>query len=211
LIAYLLPDAQKIAKIHPQFHPPVKSRFIPLFLIQMATLEVDQSGKWESSSDTIIGISGATLPFSVKVLHRTKNRVSAQLGLFEQEKGRSKKMKIVCMFTYTVFLAVCLAIRKGDRLLIDVEYDGSDDTIRDLLLYLFRRFSNLEMSSDQVVFGHVGKQSMSHIVAYQTFTGRRRAERELLFEDYFRLLDRTAEIRNKAFRKRMRARKDWPR
>ncbi|MFA6329823.1 MAG: hypothetical protein WCX64_04025 [Candidatus Micrarchaeia archaeon] len=168
----------------------------------MATLTVDQSGKWESSSDTVIGVTGATAPYSALVRHVEKRRIDSQLGQFRQERKRSKKVKVIRMFTYSVFLAVKLVIRKGDRLVIDPEYDGNEESIRELLIFLFNRFTNLGLAPEQVSFERVGKHSLAHTVANETFAGMRRPEKVLSFEDYFAILDRTAEIRDRAFRRR---------
>lgn len=173
----------------------------------MATLEIDQSGKWETSGNTVIGVAGGGEPFSVLISNGAKNRINGFLGNFKQERNRSKKMKIIRMFTYSVFLAVKLVVRKGDYLLIDNEYDGNQAVIRDVLVNLFSRFTEIPLDNDNIGFGNVGKHSLAHAVANQTYSGIRRPDAVLDFQDYFRLLDRTAQIREKAFQERIERKK----
>jgi len=132
----------------------------------------------------------------------TKNLIVKSLAKFDQERNRSKKMQVIRLFSYSVFLSVTLSFRKGDRLLIDCEYDGHEDAITSLLIHLFRKFAGIKLTFNDISFGNVGKKSLAHAVAYQTFIGRRKPERILSFDDFFKLLDRTAEIRQRAFEKR---------
>lgn len=173
----------------------------------MAVLEIDQSGKWEDHSDTVIGVSIENgMALSALVSHKAKNQVMSLLGTFYQEKNRSKKKKIIRMFTYSVFLAVRDVLRDGDVVLVDKEYEGNEDVIRQHLFFLIQRFTNLNFNAKQIQFGNVGKNSLAHAVAHQTFTRIRRPEKVLSKQDFFMLLDRSAELREKALRKRMRTR-----
>ncbi len=168
----------------------------------MALIQIDQSGKWESGQPTAIGASVAGKPFGAIIRPTEKDRINRVLGGFEQEKNRSKKRKASRMFTYAVFLTIKDVIREGDVLQIDVEYPGQDDSIRDLLSHLFEKFADKPIERHNVQFGHVGRTTLAHAVAHQTFSGKRRADIELRFGDFFRLLDRTDEIRKRALRKR---------
>jgi len=168
----------------------------------MSTIEIDQSGKWESATHTVIGISIGNRIYSSMIAADSKKTIQSVLGGFEQERNRSKKKLIIRMFTYSVFLAVRDLARDGDIIMIDVEYQGNEESIRDLLLHLFLKFKGLKLNHKSIQFGHVGKTSLAHEVAHQTFTYKKSPDRILRFEDYFELLDRTVEIRKRALLRR---------
>ena len=169
----------------------------------MALIQIDQSGQWESGQPTAIGASVDGKPLGVLVRPSEKDRINRILGGFEQEKNRSKKRKASRMFTYAVFLAIEKSMRENDILEIDVEYPGQDDSIRGLLLHLFERYTAIELGWNQVQFGHVGHTTLAHTIAHQTFSGVRKPDAELRFDDFFRILDRTEEIRRRALKRRV--------
>ncbi|MFH1095095.1 MAG: hypothetical protein V1728_02675 [Candidatus Micrarchaeota archaeon] len=169
----------------------------------MALIQIDQSGKWESGQPTAIGASVGGKPRGALIRPAEKDRINRILGGFEQEKNRSKKRKASRMFTYAVFLAIREVMREKDILEIDVEYQGQDDSIRGLLLHLFERHADLMLEWHQIQFGHVGRTTLAHAVAHQTFAGSRKPDLELKFDDFFRILDRTEEIRKRALKQRM--------
>ncbi|MBS3069416.1 hypothetical protein J4441_03570 [Candidatus Micrarchaeota archaeon] len=168
----------------------------------MAAIEIDQSGKWEAHTHTVIGVGIGNSSYSALITNKSKNAVQGILGKFYQEKNRSKKQLIIRMFTYSVFLSIRDLTRENDSILIDQEYQGNECAIRDLLLYLFRRFTPHCLSPNSIQFGLVGKHCPAHIAAHETFTYGRDPDKILKFEDYAELLDRTEEIRKKAFLKR---------
>lgn len=168
----------------------------------MATIEIDQSGKWEAPAHTVIGAAMGAKVHSVLITQKTKSTVTRILGAFDQNKNRSKKKLIIRMFTYSVFLAISNMAREEDIIVVDLEYPGNEDSIRDLLLFLFEKFRGIRLSAKALQFRQVGKSSLAHTVAYQTFTYGRSADRQLTFEDYHELFDKTVEIRTKAMLKR---------
>ncbi len=172
----------------------------------MALIEVDQSGKWESSTHTVIGASIDGKPYSALIDFQSKDTINKILGRFDQERTKSKKKEIIRMFTYSVFLTIKDLIRIGDDIVIDPEYEGKDDSIRDLLLHLFEKFKGLKLNRRSIQFRSLGKISVAHKVAHQAFTYKRTPDKRLIFEDYHKLLDKTVEIRGKAFLKRKKKR-----
>lgn len=139
----------------------------------MAVIEIDQSGKWEAGSHTAIGASISGHPLGAMVERHEKDRVFRLLTGFSQERTKSKKARIARFFAYTVFLTIRNVVRPGDILLIDQEYAAQEQTIRDLMVHLFRRFSTLSIDPKNIQFGHVGKTTQAHWVAHKIFGGRR--------------------------------------
>ncbi len=168
----------------------------------MAVFEVDQSGKWEHTGNTAIGVAGAK-EFALLVPSNVRQRVQKRIGNYYQEKDRAKSTHHIRMFTYCLFLALRKVIRRRDVVIIDEEYDGQGDRIRDLLLHLFERFEE-KLDLKDVRFARVGRQCRAHAVAKQTFLGVRVPEIVAGESDFYNLLDKTAELRQRAFEERMR-------
>ncbi|MFQ5406197.1 MAG: hypothetical protein ACE5DI_03520 [Candidatus Micrarchaeia archaeon] len=168
----------------------------------MARFEVDQSGKWEASGNTAIGVCG-TKRFSLFVPFHVKQRVERTLKHYDQEKNRSKSTGHIRRFTYCLFMALRKIVRTGDRLIIDEEYQGQDRRIKTFLLYLFERFEKEKLNPRDIQFERIGKNSEAHAIARQTFLGLRKPDLEASDSDFFSLMDRTVEVRTKAYKKRM--------
>lgn len=135
-------------------------------------LFLDQSGKWEESGPTALGISDEkSFELSLFIDAETKRAVNRYLRSTHQEKNKSKTAFQVRCFAYLVFLAVRKTFRDNDELIIDLEYSGQDDRIRDLLLYLFERHEKRRINPSQISFQSVGKQSNCHKLANRTFRG----------------------------------------
>jgi hypothetical protein len=172
----------------------------------MTTWFVDQSGKWEESGSTVIGISD-TYTYSVLIKSNVKRHVWRYICNSMQERNRSNRAKRMRLFVYTLFLSLRGYLREGDKLVVDIEYAGHESNIRDFLVHLFKRFTKISIGQSNIQFALLGKDAMCHAVAIQTFRGYEKAEKELLMEDYVELVDRTAEIREKAFEKRKQRKK----
>jgi len=168
----------------------------------MAIIEIDQSGKWEAPAHTVIGACMGSKLYSVLITQKTKSTVQRILGAFDQNRNRSKKKLIVRMFTYSVFLTISDIVREGDIIVIDSEYPGNEDSIRDLLFHLFGKFRKVKLTAKSIQFRQIGRVSLAHVAAYQTFTYGRSPDKQLTFEDYHELLDKTVEIRTKAMMER---------
>jgi hypothetical protein len=166
-------------------------------------IQVDQSGKFETSQDTVIAAAGEGVEYAVLVPKRVKNQVA---GLFKDSrflKRKSKKEHNVKLFALSVFLCLKNVVRQGDCVEIDEEYTGQDDRIKDLLEHFFNRFTTIKMNRSNFSIGRVGKESLAHKLAAQVQNGCRNPELEARVENFLQFLDKTDSIRNKAFEKRM--------
>ncbi|MBI2445473.1 hypothetical protein HYV43_03745 [Candidatus Micrarchaeota archaeon] len=93
---------------------------------------LDQSGKWEESGPTALGISDEkSFELSLFVDAGTKRAVNRYLRSTYQEKNKTKSAFQVRCFTYLIFLALRKTFRKNDELIIDLEYARQDQRIRD--------------------------------------------------------------------------------
>ena len=169
----------------------------------MAIIEIDQSGKWESSAPTVIGVDiDKKREFSSLITAPDKNTARKMLGGLEYERKQSKQRMVIRMFAFTVFLTIKDLVRDGDTIYIDNEYEGNENSIRDLLCHLFRTRLGLGIGQKSIIFTLVGKESLAHKVAHSTFCHLRNPDKKIEPSEYYRLLDKTVEIRRKAFLRR---------
>ena len=169
----------------------------------MAVLEIDQSGKWEEGRHTVIGVSiDNKRIFSTLISAPNKNTAIKIIAGLYKDKRQSKSSLIIRMFTYTLFLTINSIYREGDTIVIDEEYVGKECSIRDLLVYLFKKNANINVDPKTIKFTCVGKVALSHKVAHSTFTYLRDPDKTIEPSEYFKILDKTEEIRKKALLKR---------
>ncbi|MCX6777594.1 MAG: hypothetical protein NT157_01795 [Candidatus Micrarchaeota archaeon] len=110
------------------------------------------------------------------------------------------------MFAYSIFLSLRGYFRAEDGIIIDEEYVGHEQAIRDLIISLFNRFECVSINPRSITFECVGRESKCHIIAKQTLNGFIKPDRVLGLDDYFSLLDRTERIRRRALETRIRRR-----
>ncbi len=169
----------------------------------MAVLEIDQSGKWESNTHTVIGVSiGGQNEFSSLITVQNKSTARKMVLGLKGERKKSKRKMIIRMFAYTIFLTIRALVRQGDIIVIDTEYEKNDAIIRDVLIWLFRRRAGMELDPKSIQFRPVGKESLAHKIAHSTFAYRRNPDKNIEPSEYYALLERTDEIRAKALMKR---------
>ena len=136
----------------------------------MAKIEIDQSGKIESTNaDTVIATSGGDsllIPAAIK----------RECLLEMRRQGDYIKHSQIILFTVGVFLLVRDKTKKGSTLVIDEEYKGNGGLIREHLINLMKR-SNRKIDPDSIQMGHVGKKSKAHELAIATYRKERKPTR----------------------------------
>ena len=169
----------------------------------MCRFELDQSTKWEQSGPTAIGAYASGYgEVSIYIDARTKTEVNKYLRRRLQEVKKSKKAFQVRCFTYLVFLCMRKVLRPEDAIKIDIEYEGQDDRIRDILIDLFKKHEERVLKPENICFGSVGKNSKSHVLAIRTAKGQRKPDYVAKLVDFLQITDKTEELRMKAFRRR---------
>ncbi len=137
-------------------------------------VEIDQSGRIEETNrDTVVAFSNEK-QFSIRIPARVKRQ------LLEAFRRRGKPGT----FKYKTFaLGVSVLIQKSKiytknlSLIIDNEYQGHENSIRDIIR------SNLDPKLE-IEFESIGKKSKAHYVAYGVFIKRREADYTASFEDF---------------------------
>lgn len=126
-------------------------------------IKVDQSGKVEDTSKPTVvafsnGISG-----SIFLAAREKRK----LQRFFRKLGKPR------LFAYKVFATLTFILirnhtRKLDRIIIDPEYPGYEEVIRNWIWELLRKHRS-RFSRNGIVFQSIGKRSRAHIIAHRVF------------------------------------------
>ncbi len=143
--------------------------------------KIDQSGKVEyTSHDTVVAFSN-----SKRRAIMIKAKDKRELQEYFRNAGKSN-IFIFRLFAMLIFLL--LKKEKFQELIIDAEYPGRGDLIKNFLLHDFRRIHR-EIDPGQIRFQRIGKNCEAHWHGYYVFKGKRKAEltvtaKEVLNEIY---------------------------
>lgn len=150
------------------------------------TYQIDQSGKIEQTErhTAIACTNGNTITI---VLKKTEKR---KLQSLFRTVGLSK------LFPYLTFAAlVALLIKKLEpkhRLTIDREYVGHEDLIEEKIKIYLKELGT--KSNHHLEFGHVGKLSSAHTLAYETARGRKKPNLVVDAKEIMKLIIGTKKI-----------------
>jgi len=127
---------------------------------------VDQSGKVEETSRcTVLAFSNGR-DYSIKITSRTKR----QLQEMFRRRGQGR-LYIDRTFSALLFLLLRDFLTRNDVVVIDLEYDGHDRLIKDILSEMFG--SNLP----EIRFETLGDGSQAHALANKVFKGKKLPEK----------------------------------
>lgn len=152
----------------------------------MITVYVDQSGKIEDTArPTVLAFSnGKKLTV---VLPASDKRI-----LQEIFRSKFKKQRQYVYLTFSALLVILLGkIASPAEIIIDREYTGKEALINVFCLELWKK---KRTAQHNIKFGHVGKTSKAHNVAYKTFKGRIKADFKVNFME---ILDLVIDFKNK--------------
>jgi len=141
-------------------------------------VEVDQSGKIEDTRVATVvafsnGIHRAVLiPAQVKRECITALRAS----------GKATPTVIAHIFAAALYLLLKDHIQDIALAVIDVEYVGHGQEIKQHLLNLLRRGGH-PVTADQISLQHIGKKSPAHLLAIDTLRGRRLPDWRVTLEE----------------------------
>lgn len=147
-------------------------------------IEIDQSGKVEDTSRrTVIAYAsdkGTTR--SVLISARTKRRIQEELRRYGQT-----KLFIYKIFAVGVFTLV-KGLKKSDTAVIDLEYQGKDKIITELVVRLLK--SNRQ-STPTIEFKRIGNRPRVHYAAKSVFDGKKRPDVILSEAELWRQIKKT--------------------
>lgn len=130
--------------------------------------KIDQSGKIEyTSHDTVIAFSNGK---KKAILIKAREKRILQKRFREAEKIRVFPLRL---FSLMIFLL--LKNEPFHEIIIDTEYPGRGDLIKNYLLHDFNR-AGREIDPTIIHFRQIGKSTEAHWHGYYCFKGKRRAE-----------------------------------
>lgn len=124
-------------------------------------IKVDQSGKVEDPGGTVLAFSNKIsrailIPGSVKAKYR-----AILTGL-----GKSKKIRTLMMFAAGVFLLVKDYLNQLELIIVDIEYEGQEETIKNMLLSHIWKIDPT-FPKERIVFQRITRQAQAHRKAWQ--------------------------------------------
>lgn len=143
---------------------------------------IDQSGKVETSTTTVIAFSNGKSG-NVLIKPAEKRKIQATF----------RKSGKPLMYAYQTFAAlIYLLIKdlnlKSLELHIDREYIGKEPIIKDHLLRIIRKEKKINFDPSKITFLLVGKKNNCHILAISVLRKRLKADKILTATDVLRLI-----------------------
>lgn len=130
-------------------------------------IEIDQSGKIEATSKhTVIAFSNGK---QCSVLISGKEKQILEKYFRKQNK---RKMFTFLTFTALIFLLIYRDLKKIDKIIIDQEYFGHEDILKNLLLQLIRNYSD-DIHRNFISFQLIGKKSGAHQYALEAYQNKK--------------------------------------
>ena len=122
-------------------------------------VEVDQSIKIEQVGPTVLAFSNG-ISDAVVIPSSVKNECIEYL----YSQGYTRQKAPLILFAAGVYILLELYIKKLQKVIIDVEYDGKDAEVKaSLLRFMWKYYPNL--NADIIAFKHIGKKSLADLKA----------------------------------------------
>lgn len=143
--------------------------------------KVDQSGKIEyTSHDTVIAFSNGKK--GAILLKASDKRI------LQEDFRKAGKAQVFPFRVFALLIFLLLKKEKFQELIIDTEYPGRGDLIKNYLLHDFKRVGR-DVDPSTIRFHRIGKNCEAHWHGYYVFKGNRKAEltvdaKEVLSEIY---------------------------
>jgi hypothetical protein len=124
---------------------------------------IDQSGRVEETNKiTIVALADKKKSFAIALSPKTKKELQA---IF-RKLGKPKTFPVV-IFADTVFMCMLRSRNFPQELIIDSEYPGHENTIKNIIITLCRRFKK---KVPDIYFSNIGKKDPAHLAAWNVYT-----------------------------------------
>jgi hypothetical protein len=134
-------------------------------------IEVDQSGRIEfTKEDTALAFSNGE-QFCLLIPARVKRACIRRL----RERRISGPTLYVRLFAVGLYFLLRDYIGAPSRIVIDIEYFGRENQIKEHLVNLFRRHG-CWVDASEIQFQQIGKKSPAHLLALGTFRGEKKPD-----------------------------------
>jgi hypothetical protein len=141
-------------------------------------VEIDQSGKLEDTRVATVVAFSDGIHRSVLIPARAKRECVA----FLRASGRAVPTALARLFAVALYFLLRDQTQEIALAIVDVEYTGHDQEIKQHLLNLLRR-SGRPFSAERVSFQHIGKKSPAHELAIETLRGKLPPDRVVTIEE----------------------------
>lgn len=149
---------------------------------QVANVEVDQSGRFEDTRvDTVLALANG-IRYAIRIPAQIKRTCLKVL----RQRGKKGAALYLSLFSAALLLLLRPWGQQLGIVTIDIEYEGHEAEIKARLLRLAWRHG-LRLSSGQLTFRLIGKQSRAHQTALGVFRGQRLADVTIKAQDLLRL------------------------
>ncbi len=129
---------------------------------------IDQSGRVEETNKlTIVALA---------LLSKTKK----ELQQIFRNNGKPKTFPIV-IFSDLVFMTMLRSKIYPQELIIDMEYPGHENTIKNIIITLCTRYKK---KSPEIYFANIGKNDPAHTSAWNTYTKKIKANVVVKLADF---------------------------
>lgn len=145
-------------------------------------IEIDQSEKIEyTHKNTVVAFSNGIFG-SIIIKSKEKRKIQE---IFR--KAGKPKIFVYDLFAALIFILLKKHINKIERIVIDEEYPGKENIIKNFLLREIRKIRP-NFFKESIIFARIGKKSPAHFLAYGITTNKNRADIEVLAEDVMKVL-----------------------
>ena len=147
-------------------------------------IEIDQSGKIEETAkDTVIAFTDKKgFKQSIKITAREKRKLQKFFRNLERPRFYTHKV-----FSVLIFLLIKDYLHKLDRIIIDPEYPGYEELLRNLIFELIQATDD-NFEKNQITFKRVGKQSSVHDLAWHVFRRLKKPSRTVASTDLLKII-----------------------
>lgn len=143
-------------------------------------IEVDQSGKIEHmNTDTYIACSNGE-SYCVMISKQVKQDIHFNY----KNKIKQLKLKLFCI---GIFYCILNIIKKDTIIILDNEYDGKENVVKNLLLDLLR-IHRIAFDKKMIQISRIGKKSKAHFFAISAKRGYLAPNKKLSKEEIMKLL-----------------------
>lgn len=148
-------------------------------------VEVDQSGKVESTRTATVLAFSNKIFFSISIPAQVKKQCHAYL----KEKKRLPKTRHLRLFAASFVLLFQDHINHVDQIVIDTEYRGSESELKLVIKNAFEKVDvKFDFDLEKIIFVQIGKKSNAHVLAAEVLRERKDPDREVVFEEIKKLL-----------------------
>lgn len=123
---------------------------------------IDQSGRVEETNKmTVVALADKKKSFTIAILPKTKKEL---LQIFRKN-GKPKIFPIV-VFADIIFMTMLRSKIYPQELIIDIEYPGHENTIKNIIITFCKRFKK---KAPEIYFANIGKNDPAHFIAWKTY------------------------------------------